>query len=139
MEIWSAEEKEQRRIAIEKINPDNRNNLSDERSRELKVLYQAIREFENPRLVYERRAKEAARKLPTGHGYQSYLKSKAWEQKRVLCLSYYRYKCGVCYSKDNLEVHHRTYKRIFNEDPSDLIVLCHDCHSSYHMTAQEIY
>ena len=136
MELWSAEEKRLRKIAIENSNPDNprlRKRLGVEEYQELKAAYdQAIREFENPRIIFGRRAEEAMQNLPTGRKYQSYLESQEWEFKRMDCLAYYRHRCGACYSKENLEVHHRTYERIFNEEPSDLIALCRDCHEKFH-------
>jgi hypothetical protein len=41
-------------------------------------------------------------------------------------------KCQVCNSPHNPEVHHRTYKRLGDERPNDLIVLCSDCHAVFH-------
>jgi hypothetical protein len=38
----------------------------------------------------------------------------------------------VCNSDKQLDAHHRTYERIFNEEPGDLTVLCRKCHDRHH-------
>jgi len=43
-----------------------------------------------------------------------------------------KYSCQLCNSKDNLNVHHRTYERRGHELASDLIVLCKQCHKTFH-------
>ncbi len=64
--------------------------------------------------------------------YEDYLQSDVWKRTRELALEYYGDKCCLCNSADNLNVHHRTYERKGNERLSDLIVLCRDCHATYH-------
>jgi ssDNA-binding Zn-finger/Zn-ribbon topoisomerase 1 len=65
--------------------------------------------------------------------YQEYLKSSAWEDKRIDALNYAEYKCQICYRNDiPLHVHHRTYERFKQERISDLVVLCRDCHAKFH-------
>jgi 5-methylcytosine-specific restriction endonuclease McrA len=63
--------------------------------------------------------------------YSKYLKSKEWLSIRLDILTI-RPKCERCGSKKSLEVHHLTYKRIFNEEPEDLEVLCKGCHYKEH-------
>lgn len=45
-------------------------------------------------------------------------------------------KCEAC-SRDKLpnklQLHHKTYERIFNELPSDLVLLCARCHMKQHI------
>lgn len=60
--------------------------------------------------------------------YEEYIKSDKWRQKRELVLSRDHNKCQTCLSDECLEVHHKTYDRLFNESLEDLITLCHDCH-----------
>ncbi len=64
--------------------------------------------------------------------YEDYLQSDVWQRTRDLALEYYGERCCLCNSADNLNVHHRTYERRGNERLVDLIVLCRDCHASYH-------
>jgi len=56
--------------------------------------------------------------------YLRYLRSKAWHSKRVQVLKRDNYKCIVCGCEKKLQVHHLTYKRVFNEDIEDLITVC---------------
>jgi hypothetical protein len=64
--------------------------------------------------------------------YEDYLRSDVWQRTRELALEYYGGKCCLCNSPEQLNVHHRTYERKGHERLADLIVLCRDCHSSYH-------
>ena len=63
--------------------------------------------------------------------YYSYLKSYDWQIKRERALKAAGYRCQVCNSEVNLEVHHRTYDNLGDEQPSDLTVLCHECHTLF--------
>lgn len=38
------------------------------------------------------------------------------------------HKCQTCLSVEDLEVHHKTYERLGDELPEDLITLCRECH-----------
>jgi 5-methylcytosine-specific restriction endonuclease McrA len=73
--------------------------------------------------------------------YQNKLKDKRWKIKREIILKMRKYRCEICKSKENLQIHHRKY--IFNMsknkfvDPweyeeDDLLVLCESCHKRGH-------
>lgn len=64
--------------------------------------------------------------------YLQYIHSQEWQEKRSQVFSERWYKCEKCGSEKNLHVHHWTYKRIFNEDLSDLFVFCNTCHDDFH-------
>ncbi len=64
--------------------------------------------------------------------YEEYLQTPEWQERRKRALKAAKYRCQVCYSKDNLNVHHRTYERLGEELPSDLTVLCYECHGLFH-------
>jgi hypothetical protein len=64
--------------------------------------------------------------------YQSYLSSPEWRALRKEALANAGHRCQVCNSPKALQVHHRTYKNIFHEEPEDLTVLCRDCHALFH-------
>lgn len=64
--------------------------------------------------------------------YQEYLKSPAWKTKREEKFKLVGRRCQVCNRAYRLEVHHRTYERIGNEDLNDLTVLCSTCHHIFH-------
>jgi 5-methylcytosine-specific restriction endonuclease McrA len=63
--------------------------------------------------------------------YSRYINSFAWKQKRSVALERAQYRCEICgFSKcsKTLEVHHKTYERFQNELPTDLMVVCTECH-----------
>ncbi len=64
--------------------------------------------------------------------YARYLCSHAWRELRKKVLIRDNYECQHCGSKENLEVHHITYRRVFREWLSDLITLCKSCHMKEH-------
>ena len=64
--------------------------------------------------------------------YQEYLKSKHWKRTREKALKRYGYKCMICSRKDNLNVHHNTYKNLRHEHKNDLVVLCSYHHKMVH-------
>ena len=75
--------------------------------------------------------------------YRDYIKSQAWQRKRREYYSSNLYKtlkgegkwnCYCCGCNNRpLDLHHRTYKRLGNENISvDLIPVCRKCHSEIH-------
>lgn len=64
--------------------------------------------------------------------YHHYLLSEEWKNKRRDVLAFWEYRCVLCYSDENVQVHHRTYERIGNERFTDLILLCDACHAKFH-------
>lgn len=77
----------------------------------------------------EARIKEL-REMP----YAEYLKTDHWQELRRQKLKQAKYRCQLCNSPNNLEVHHRTYKNRGQEYLSDLTVLCDPCHERFHKT-----
>lgn len=69
--------------------------------------------------------------------YQEYLLSETWQERRKAALEWAENRCQICNSDKELNVHHRTYERLGNERLADLTVLCKQCHSSHHMTANK--
>ncbi|MGL5347563.1 MAG: hypothetical protein ACRDA3_09425 [Peptostreptococcaceae bacterium] len=66
-------------------------------------------------------------------GYKDYLKTIHWDDMRKYKLKEANYKCQLCGVKETeLHVHHNNYDNLGDECPSDLIVLCKDCHSKFH-------
>ena len=63
--------------------------------------------------------------------YRRYLQSDAWKAKRKSVLQATGYRCLRC-GEPATEVHHETYKRIYNERLSDLTALCSNCHEAAH-------
>jgi len=65
--------------------------------------------------------------------YKEYLQTEHWKNIRKKVLAKARYKCQLCNNKNNLHVHHNTYENRGNERLEDLIVLCEDCHTKFHI------
>lgn len=65
--------------------------------------------------------------------YQTYLRSEEWAAKRKAALEYAEHRCQVCYGdRGQLHTHHRTYARLYDERPADLVILCAHCHKLFH-------
>jgi hypothetical protein len=71
--------------------------------------------------------------------YKTYLRSEHWHlfRERVLLRTFVngKYKCEDCgelFSRNELEVHHKHYRSLWNEKPSDVRVLCGICHTREH-------
>lgn len=66
--------------------------------------------------------------------YQDYISSPRWRQSsaRLAELEASDFRCRLCDEPGeegrSLEVHHRTYARLFSELMRDLTALCSDCH-----------
>lgn len=63
--------------------------------------------------------------------YKQYLLSNEWLSIRLDILTS-RKVCERCGSKKRLQVHHKHYRNIFNEEPEDLELLCDRCHKKEH-------
>lgn len=63
---------------------------------------------------------------------RSYLKSKHWRKTRNNALVKAGFRCQHCRTNQHLTVHHLTYKNLGHENPSDLLVLCWNCHKKEH-------
>lgn len=66
--------------------------------------------------------------------YTKYLNSPEWKRIRNSVLERDNFRCAVCGTSTGLNVHHITYKNIFNEQEnlSDLVTLCRKCHKTIH-------
>lgn len=65
--------------------------------------------------------------------YKKYLKSYEWGKIRRKILKRDKHRCKICNSGKNLNIHHRTYKRLGHELPEDLVTLCRNCHEIFHI------
>src|SRR5260370_13848674 len=70
--------------------------------------------------------------VPLRKTYAEYVTSEVWRTRRNQCLERDSYHCQGCGSEDDLHAHHRTYDRLGNELPDDIITICRTCHSFIH-------
>jgi 5-methylcytosine-specific restriction endonuclease McrA len=71
-------------------------------------------------------------KTPHKVKYHKYLNSIDWKAKKTRVMQQRGGRCEKCNSSYRIEVHHKTYERIFNERLEDLEVLCFQCHRKEH-------
>lgn len=66
--------------------------------------------------------------------YLDYIHSPRWRAvKQRFLSSKLRQDCYVCHRWDvPLDLHHKTYKRLFHEKLTDLMLLCRECHKLVH-------
>lgn len=61
--------------------------------------------------------------------YKTYLSSNEWKEKRNFFIGF---ECFFCKRKSNLNLHHRNYDNVGQENPDDFITLCRICHYCIH-------
>lgn len=66
--------------------------------------------------------------------YTTYLQTSIWKKIRGEALDHYGGSCVLCGNVYPINVHHRRYPPRGTETVADLIVLCRDCHKSFHET-----
>ena len=64
--------------------------------------------------------------------YDAYLLTETWRSKRARVLARDNYLCQACGTKVATQVHHLTYKRVFDEPLFDLVSVCENCHWKLH-------
>ncbi len=77
------------------------------------------------------RERNRKRKAEWWARYKRYLESAEWAELRARILKRDRWLCRKC-KAPAVQVHHLTYKRVFHEDPADLISICIPCHEKEH-------
>lgn len=100
------------------------------------------REGKSPAKVKKRRKKRIYGAAPKSqrfeiHGagdYQKYLRTRHWRKKRVWVARKARGLCAVCekYVGKRGEVHHLNYDRLWEEQLTDLLLVCRSCHELEH-------
>jgi hypothetical protein len=71
--------------------------------------------------------------------YREYLLSPHWQdvRRRFWGSKLHNRCCYACGVKRDLQVHHKTYKRIGKERLNDLVMLCGVCHKETHRIEKE--
>ena len=102
--------------------PDSDVNFYDESINKKNEEYQSMKDwfFKDKTLHYS---------IETNYpGYLEYLKSEEWKNKRDIVFKRDNNICQSCLNNSADQVHHLTYRHIFNEPLFDLISICFDCH-----------
>lgn len=107
--------------------------------------------FEHPHLLPQLLDKEyyvdgiiwmpgSPRYLGSREDYYAYIQSNKWKRTKAKRIKTDGCRCAVC-GKHNvaLHVHHLSYGRFGNENESDIITLCPDCHESIHSDSDDFY
>ena len=69
--------------------------------------------------------------------YKEYLTSEDWRKVKKKVSYWLGSKCLIC-GKGKIDTHHKTYKRVFKEDPkTDLVPLCRKHHFAIHNMSRE--
>lgn len=68
----------------------------------------------------------------THENYLLYLRSHFWRIIKNKVKKKANNQCELCSSKFKLQVHHKTYKRLYYERLEDLMLLCETCHQKQH-------
>ena len=67
--------------------------------------------------------------------YAEYLKSSHWSLFKFNIIAARGMKCERCNSLKDIDLHHRTYRRIGTELPEDVELLCRVCHNREHLVS----
>lgn len=89
-----------------------------------------LRKFQTEKRVSKKQEKKEKKEKRIN--YLIYLDSVKWKNKREEALNHYGRFCNKCKSSTNLQVHHLTYKTLYNEELEDLMILCKSCHMNLH-------
>ena len=74
----------------------------------------------------------AVRKKNLSKEYLDYMNSPIWKELRDTVIERDDFRCTKCGHKENLQAHHLTYARLFDEKLEDLVTLCKLCHEEAH-------
>lgn len=93
------------------------------------------RDAKSEQKFYRKRRKMQKRRFEK---YSKYLDSKEWLKRKKDYYSKHPKECAICRTKQDIDLHHMSYRNLGNERDSDLVPLCHPHHEEYHNTNQNI-
>lgn len=76
--------------------------------------------------------RDKLKSLEQREAHRKRISSKAWNTLKEQILERDGHRCVQCLNKENLQVHHLTYKRVGKEVLKDLVTLCKRCHDEVH-------
>jgi len=95
-------------------------------------VQQETRELLRQKQRRERLAEQTVRDAEWQARYSEYLKSDAWQAKRVAALARDAGVCRGCGRHKATQVHHKTYAHVGREFLFELEALCDACHQRVH-------
>lgn len=115
------------------------NVIRERRRKELELKKQKAKE-RSPKKRKKRKKRRRNDKYPKcpKMSYEKFLQSVYWKKVRKIILKRDNHMCRICQSKDNLAVHHTTYKHHLDEmnHLDNLMTMCNGCHHEFHMTCE---
>jgi 5-methylcytosine-specific restriction endonuclease McrA len=84
--------------------------------------------------VYDHNGKQTA--MIDREQYRVYLLSDSWKRRRDKVMKRANNICEGCLTNAATDVHHLSYKNIYNEFAFELIALCNRCHKRIHDKGQ---
>jgi hypothetical protein len=70
--------------------------------------------------------------------WAAYIASPGWKKLRQCVIEERGARCERCGSAEELQLHHTSYRRLGNEAPEDLLLLCEICHHREHGASENI-
>lgn len=64
--------------------------------------------------------------------YEEYINSKEWLIRKDNYFQSHPKRCKKCRTKDQIHLHHKSYKNLGSEPDNDLVPLCNSCHQKLH-------
>ncbi len=64
--------------------------------------------------------------------YKDYINSPEWKELKAKVIKLRGCQCEICGNTQNLQLHHKTYVRLYNELLEDLQLVCGGCHTNIH-------
>jgi 5-methylcytosine-specific restriction endonuclease McrA len=86
--------------------------------------------FKHKKITEKNKTKNKPKKIKVN--YYEYIKSEKWKELTVKFKIFKGERCEKCLSKQHLQTHHIHYKTLGNENFSDLMLLCGNCHKKEH-------
>jgi 5-methylcytosine-specific restriction endonuclease McrA len=101
--------------------------------------YEVARKAEEEALRLRCAGVRASRDAAWREQYDEYLQSDSWYERRRLVMRRAGGMCEACGSARATQVHHRTYKHVFDELLWELAAVCDACHDRVHDRQEEEY
>lgn len=113
--------------------------LKEQKLKEKPSKHKKKKKSIDTKVKVEKGSKNLKKALTKKEQYIQELKDKRWKDKSFQIMKRDGFKCALCGSKHNLQVHHIEYikgKKAWEHPTSVLITLCEDCHKKVHSDLQ---